>query len=162
MRDLLLTSLFQYVKDNHPDLFFELGDDSNILKWLSDKVSTVTPLVQQLKKKYKLESQILEVCMDTLTKALGPSRYNYICLLLEEEFEATHRQFVQVGILRFEAVNLVAYCRSVFDDLQFSEENEDNRFTRYAIIGTIKEYLHGNEGAETVSYGVQQPTQTRS
>jgi predicted AAA+ superfamily ATPase len=51
------------------------------------------------------------------------------------------------------------YCQSVFDDLNFSEENEDNRFLRYAITGVLKEYLD-NVKSENVSDELQQSTKT--
>ena len=54
---------------------------------------------------------------------------------------------------------MIAYCQSVFDDLNFSEENEENRFLRYAITGVIKEYLEEVRG-ENVKNGLQQSTKT--
>ena len=59
-----------------------------------------------------------------------------------------------------EAINMISYCDSVFNDLQFSEENEDNQFIRYAICGAISEYLDSNRVNENVSNELQQSAKT--
>ncbi len=79
--------------------------------------------------------------MDVLTQDLRPSKFNYISSIIEEEFETTFRQLQESGTLKFEVINLIQECQPVFDDLIFSEENEDNQFLRHCIAGTISEYL---------------------
>ena len=81
--------------------------------------------------------------------------FNYISSVLEEEFEMLYWEYREAGVLQFELINMLTYCQPVFDELKFSEENE-NRFLRYAIIGTVGDYLDNSE-RENVSYGLQQP-----
>lgn len=80
-------------------------------------------------------------------------KFNYIRTVLEEEFENVFWRLKQQNILQFEIINMTVFCEHVFDELNFSEANE-NRFLRYAIIGTVGDYL---SESENVSHGVQQP-----
>lgn len=159
MRKQLLGDFLKYVRANHPEILDDFDNDGLLMDWLNAKLELVMPTIQALKKKYRPEPQIVEVCMAELTTSLGPSRLNYIRHLLEEEFEVDHTRMAQAGILHFEAFNMLNRCRSTFDDLRFSAENEDNRFTRYAITGVLKEYLEEQRGSENVSDGVQQPAE---
>ncbi len=118
----------------------QLEEDGKVTEYLFNKVSTVNALLQQ-KDKGQPAYIIEDACMDVLTQDLRPSRFNYICNILEEEFETTYQQLQDSGILKFEVINLLNECGSVFDDLNFSAANEDNQFLRYAITGTLKEYL---------------------
>jgi hypothetical protein len=87
---------------------------------------------------------------------LRPSKYNYIRTILSEEFEERYILMLEAGLLQYELVNMVSYCLPVFEDLRFSEETVDNKFTRYAITGMINEYLESNSVDENVSNGLQQ------
>lgn len=80
---------------------------------------------------------------------------NYISSVLEEEFETLYWQYREAGVLQCELINMLIYCLPVFDELNFNAENE-NRFFRYAIIGSVCDYLDNSE-RENVSYGLQQP-----
>jgi len=84
---------------------------------------------------------IEEVCMEELTKDLRPSKYNYISNILEEDFEFAYQQFQKAGTLLYEVGNIIGQCESVFQTLEFTEENEDNRQLRYAVTGIIDKYL---------------------
>ena len=161
MQDILINKLHEYIRENNPDLLLQLEEDGKVTEYLSNKVSTVNALLNQLNKEqpaYIIE----EACMDVLTEDLRPSKYNYICIILEEEFGDTYQQLIDNGLLQFEAVNLVNYCQSVFEDLKFSEETQDNQFLRYAIIGVISEYQERNVTGEneTVNNELQQSTKT--
>jgi hypothetical protein len=158
MKNMLISKLYSYVGENNPDLLLMLDERGETLQYLSDKVSSVNGLVRQLQNARKPPHEIEEICMGELTADLRPSRYHYICNLLAEEFEDRYGLLTESGLLRTEAINLVNYCRSAFDDLRFSPDNEDNRFTRYAITGLIREYLEQQQSVnETVSNGLQQP-----
>jgi hypothetical protein len=98
--------------------------------------------------------------MAELTNNLRPSKYNYILSLLEEEFEGDYNKLLQSGLLQHEVINMINQCNSVFADLNFSEENEDNEFIRYAIIGELSDYFQSNREVEIVSNELQQPTET--
>ena len=70
-------------------------------------------------------------------------RYDYLQDVLEEDFEETHLTFHVSGILVYELLNLLAACAHLFDEFGFPE-NEDGRLLRYAVTGTIAEYLEGD------------------
>jgi len=160
MQQALITKLHEYIRENNPDLLFQLEEDGKVTEYLSDKISTVSALIKQTengKPAYIIE----DACMDVLTQDLRPSKFNYISKLLQEEFESTYNQLQESGTLKFEVINLIDQCQSVFDDLKFSSENEDNQFLRYAILGTISEYLEGvTSENENVKDGLQHSTKT--
>ena len=160
MQDLLFHKLNEYIRENNPDILFQLEEDRKVTEYLTDKISTVSVLIKQMdigQPAYIIE----DACMDVLTQDLRPSKYNYIINLLQEEFESTYNQLQESGTLKFEVINLINQCQSVFEDLNFSDENEDNQFLRYAILGTMSEYLEGvTSGNENVKDGLQQSTKT--
>ena len=157
MKRLLIEKLHNYISENNPDLLLQLQEDSKVTDYLINKIGTVDALLKQLDKSQP--AYIIEdACMDVLTQDLKPSRYNYISIILEEEFENHHLQLKESGTLQFETINLINYCQSTFEDLVFNEENESNRFLRYAIIGCISEYLESNKvSMKNVSDELQQP-----
>ncbi len=157
MQQALITKLHEYIRENNPDLLFQLEEDRKVTEYLSDKISTVSALIKQVdigESAYIIE----DACMDVLTHDLRPSKFNYISNLLQQEFESAYNQLQESGTLKFEVINLINQCQPVFADLNFSEENEDNQFLRYAIIGTISGYLISEN--ENVKDGVQQSTKT--
>jgi len=160
MKKVLINKLYEYISENNPDLLFHLEEDRKVAEYLTDKISTVSALIKQTDKgepAYIIE----DACMNLLTQDLRPSKFNYISNVLEEDFAGTYQQLQVSGTFKFEVINLINLCQSVFDDLNFSEETEDNQFIRYAIIVTIKEYFQAGAGEnETVIDGVQQPTKT--
>ena len=160
MKKILFNKLLEYIRENNPDLLFQLEEDRKLTDYLSDKISTVSALIRQMnigEPAYIIE----DTCMDILTQDLRPSKFNYISNVLEEDFADTHQLLQASGTLKFEVINMISLCQSVFEDLNFSEENEDNQFLRYAIIGTIKEYFLAVAGEnENVIDGVQQSTKT--
>lgn len=158
MQGILINNLYQYIKENNPDILLELEQAGNTTQYLNNKVSTVDSLIEQLGKEGKRLHIIEEMCMQFLTEDLKPSRYNYILHILESEFGQQYNQFIESGLL-FEINNIIKHCKPVFDDLNFSEENEDNRFLSLAIIGVVKEYL-SNVTSENVKNELQQPTET--
>ena len=140
MKEILNNKLHGYIRENNPDVLLQLEEDGKVTEYLSYKISSVESLLNQQDKGqpgYIVE----ETCMDIMTQDLRPSKYNYINNILEEEFESTYQQLKESGTLKFEVINLIHQCQSVFEDLNFSEENEDNQFTRYAIIGCVSEYF---------------------
>jgi hypothetical protein len=155
MQGTFINNLYQYIRANNPDILLELEETGSVTTYLSNKVNTVEPLYEQLSKEGKPTYIIEEMCMNFLTEDLKPSRYNYILTILESDFEIKYNEFSETGILIYEISNMVKYCQSVFDDLNFSEENEDNRFLRYAITGVINEYLN-TVTSENVSNELQQ------
>ena len=160
MQEILISKLHEYIRENNPDLLLQLEEDRKVTEYLTDKINTVSVLIKQIdigEPAYIIE----DACMDVLTQDLRPSKFNYISNLLQEEFESTYKQLQDSGTLKFEVINLINQCQSVFDDLNFSEENEDNRFLRYAITGVVIEYLNSvTSEIENVSNELQQSTET--
>jgi hypothetical protein len=142
MQGTFINILYRYIRANNPDILLELEEARNVTNYLSNKVNTVVPLYELLSKEGKPTYIIEELCMNFLTEDLRPSRYNYVLNILESDFEIRYNHLIETGLLIYEVSNMIKYCQSVFDDLNFSEENEDNRFLRYAITGVINEYLN--------------------
>lgn len=159
MKELLIGKLLEYIRDNNPDILFALEAEDKLRLWLYSKAESVESLWQQMQTDKQPAYSIEEACLNELTRELRPSRYNYIINLLEQEFEQEYKLLQQSGLLQHEAVNMISYCDSVFNDLKFSEENEDNRFIRYAICGAISEYLDSNRVNENLPVGRQVWTQ---
>jgi hypothetical protein len=62
--------------------------------------------------------------------------YDYVRLILEEEFLTAYLRFINHGILHYELTNILELCRPLLTGL-----NEDDRFLRYEVTGTIADYL---------------------
>ncbi|HEY5461662.1 MAG TPA: DUF1896 family protein [Hanamia sp.] len=152
MQEILIHKLHQYIRENNPDLLLQLEEDKKVTEFLSNKISAVEGLLNQSDKEqpaYIIE----EACMDILTQDLRPSKFNYICTILEEVFEASYQQLHESGMLQFEVINLINHCQPVFDTIGFTEENEDNWELRYTITGAISEYLESKSENENLPVG---------
>ncbi len=145
MQDILINKLHNYIRGNNPDLLIALEESGDVTQNLTDKVNTVSDLSQQLQKEKKPDYIIEEICMEALTRDLRPSKYNYIISILEEEFETDYRLLHKSGTITYEVINMIAYCKPVFEATGFTEENEHNRQLRYAITGTISAYIERNK-----------------
>ena len=62
--------------------------------------------------------------------------YDYVRLVLEEEFFGTYLSFLNQGILHYELTNILELCAPLMEGL-----DEDDRFLKYEITGTIADYL---------------------
>lgn len=142
MQDILTDQLYKYLEQNNPDILIALEDESAVSKYLSDKVSTIDSLVAQSQSEGNPAYIVEETCIEILTGDLRPSKFIYICAVLEEDFETTYHQLQQSGTLSFEAINMISECKPVFDEIGFTEENENSRQLRYIIMATISEYLN--------------------
>ena len=141
MQTFLIDKLRSYLVENSPDVLLGLQQELSVTRYLEDKVFMVMPMVEQLLAEGKPQYIIEELCLNELTKDLRPSRFLYIRGILEDEFLQTYERFRELGVLTYETVNLIEACQAVFEHLGFTEENEDDRNLRYAITGTIGEYL---------------------
>jgi len=140
MKEILIKKLHEYIRENNPDLLLQLEEDRKVTEYLSNKISIVDALLNQQDKEQSAYI-IEEVCMDILTEDLRPSKFNYICAILEEEFYTTYQQLHKSGTFQFEVTNLIKYCQPFFDALGFTDENEDDRNLKHVVIGRISEYL---------------------
>ena len=141
MEALLKEKLWLYIVENNPEVILRLQDSTSVLHYLDEMIAGIWPMVSQLIADGRPGYIVEELCMDSLTQGLRPSRYLYIRNLVEEEFEATYGLFREAGILTYETVNLISFCEGVFEAFGFSLENEDDAMLRAAIIGEISNYL---------------------
>lgn len=141
MHQQLKEKLWAYIVQNNPDLMHQLQDEYRVVKYLEEKVSSVMPKAMSYLEKNIPGYAIVELCMEDLTKDLKPSRYNYIVSILSEKFAEKYGQLRENGLLAYEAVNLVEYCKDVFDELRFSEDNKDRNMVQYPITSKIREYF---------------------
>ncbi|MBB6107837.1 hypothetical protein HDF23_000567 [Mucilaginibacter lappiensis] len=68
-----------------------------------------------------------------MTDSIG---YDYVKLVLEEEFLRAYLRFSNHGILHYELTNILELCAPLIKGL-----DEDDRFLKYEVIGTIADYL---------------------
>ena len=141
MQDILISKLRNHIADNHPGLLAELEQEGKLTGWLTEKVSETAMLLSELQANGKPAYIIHESCMNELIKSLGPSKYNYLCSVLQADFEMDYDEWLESGILTYEVINLTRSCDPVFEKLGFDENSEADRFLRYAVTGTIQEYL---------------------
>jgi hypothetical protein len=142
MENILKEKLGSYIVANNPDLLTQLQAGYSVTKYLEDKMATVRPLMENLLAADEPLYLIEERCLEEMTAELRPSKFNYIKLVLEEEFRAEFNSMVAAGVLNYEVINLIGACKGVFETFEFSEANEDDRFLRYAIIAEIHNYLN--------------------
>ncbi|MFC0513156.1 hypothetical protein ACFFGT_03055 [Mucilaginibacter angelicae] len=62
--------------------------------------------------------------------------YDYLRLVLEEEFPAAYLRFISHGVLHYELTNIQEICAPLLTGL-----DEDDSFLRYEVTGTIANYL---------------------
>lgn len=141
MRTILTEKLRSYIVENNPDVLVSLQNSLSVSAYLEDKVALVMPLADQLLSESKPQYIIEELCLNELTGDLRPSKFLYIKAILEEDFLQTYSRFREMGVLTYEVINLIEACKGVFEAIGFTEENEDDRALRYAVMGTIQEYL---------------------
>lgn len=138
--------LYDYMVRNNLDLVISLQEESKVSTYLRERLASIEPQVKQWWEDGTPAYIVEERCLEELTKTLRPSKFNYIRSILEEEFEEECARLQESGVLTYEIMNLIESCSSVFEELGFSEANEDDRYLRYAVTGQIKEYLGGPAG----------------
>lgn len=161
MKEMLLYKLYEYIRENNPDKLIQLQEAGQLTAWLQEKITGIEPMLVGLNSQQEPAYIIEATCMQELTRELRPSRFLYVSATFESEFENHFYRLQANGLLTYELLNLLPHCNPVFDQFNFSEESEDNRFLHYAIIGTIREWLDQRE-RETVSYGIQHRQAIRS
>jgi len=129
MQQQLIKKLNDHIRDNHPDLLLKLLEENRLEEYLQENTSAVRHLS-------------FDDASDAMLIALGPSRYNYLHAILEQEFPETFSKFYQKEVLTTELINMVNVCEPVFEEMKFKEEDENNQYLRYAIMGAIHEYLN--------------------
>jgi hypothetical protein len=161
MHDNLIITLYRYIQKNNPELLADIESNGTATAYLTSKMQSIKNLIAELQQKRVPDYELEEICITQLTADLRPSKYNYILQLMEEDFQHEYNKLLSDGLLQTEAINMVNECRPVFEDLNFSEENESNRFIRYAIIGMIKDYFECKSENEIVSNELPRPAKTK-
>ena len=136
-----MVKLRAYIAEHNPEVLLKLQDSRSVTGYLEDKVALVMPTVKQLQEEGTPRYIIVEQCFSELTADLRPSKSDYIKTVLEEDFPDDYNRMAEAGVLTYEVVNLIEACKGVFEGHGFTEENEDNRFLRYAVIAEIHDYL---------------------
>jgi len=141
MQMILMEKLRGYIHQNNPDLMLELQREFRLTAYLEEQVTGIQGLLAQLTLENKPVYIIEELCLNAMTAALRPSKFNRIISILETEFENDSQRMKSSGILTYEAMNLIAVCAPVFETFGFTESNENDNFLYYALTGSIQEYL---------------------
>ncbi len=142
MFQTLKEKLQAFIIVHHPDLMDRMEETQSLQTYMDDLVSQVMPKVLDWLSEEKPTYMIEELALKDLFHRLGPSRYDYILDILEKEFAPDYHKFFDIGVLRYEALNIITYCSEVFEAFSFSEETQDDRFLGYAIIAKVHEYLN--------------------
>ena len=145
MQEILARKLRAFIGINNPDVLVKLQTESKVTDYLKEKVASIDPLLTHLLARDTEPYFIEEYCMHLMTADLRPSRFNYIASVFEEEFEPVYRQFRFAGILRYEIINMVEACKTVFDTVGFNEANVESRLLRYATTGALHDYLENKK-----------------
>lgn len=145
MQELLTIKLQQYLALHYPDMLLRLEEEGLAVVFVQEKVGRNAGEMELM---LAGETPLYEVevyCMDVLMGSLPPSKYDYICNILEEDFMEAYNSFERTGILLYEVINIISEA-ALADDF-----DEEDRMLRYAVTGVIGNYLHH---PQTAGHGV--------
>jgi len=145
MQELLTIKLRHYLTAHYPDRLLALEAEGKEEAYIREQVESLSGEMEALLAGDTPAYMVEIHCMDVLINSLGPSKYDYVCDILEEEFVEDHARLERCGILLFEAVNIIGAC-GLQDDF-----DEEDKFLRYEVIGAIDGYLHH---PQTAGHGV--------
>lgn len=137
----LKEQLWAHIIVHNPDLSEVLDQDYGILNYLEDKVGAVLPLAEQMLAEGRPEHAAIELCMGILTEDLRPSRYEYILLVLTEDFSGDYARFKAEATVRYHALQMTGVCKDIFDNLDFKEENMHSNLVYQSILIGMEGYL---------------------
>lgn len=144
MQEILIRKLEEHIRINNPDLLLHLQMEKADVDYLREKVQHVEPLLTELLAADIPLYIIEDSCMDVLTLDLRPSKFNYLLLLLRENFSTHYERFGMSGILLLELANLVVFCQPLLDALGFNEENETDKNLDNTVIQAMQDYIQNN------------------
>ena len=146
MQELLTIKLHDYLAVHHPDLLLALAEEQKAEVYIKEKVEALSDELNTMlagdTPAYRVEIH----CMDILIQSFGPSKYDYIYNLLEEEFEERFTVLESQGILLYEIINIIQSCGTLLDTF-----DDEDKLLHYQITGIIAEYF---ANTETVGHGV--------
>lgn len=141
MEALLKIKLHAYLIENNPDLLVHLQEENKVTAYFEEKVKSVQPLLTRIISESEPPYMAEERCLHEMTADLRPSKYNYIRMILEEEFGSDFSSRDENSIIVYEIINIIGICNPLFEEYQFSEDNHDSRDLYYLVTGAINEYL---------------------
>lgn len=141
MEHHLKQQLWAYIIVCYPEVMADLKSDNSISTYLEEQVSKTAPLVARLVSEGKPLYVIEELCLTQMTAPLGPSRFNYIWNMLDNEFPEQYKLLKENGTRGHISLQLMAYCKADFDRLGFNMENAYDDDVYYEISGRIRQYL---------------------
>jgi hypothetical protein len=141
MKEKLLKRFRETLQENYPDLLLSLLEENRLEDYLHEQINAIEELIKELTAAHSSVSLIEDLCLHELTRTLRPSRFNYLHDLLQEEFADDFERLRERETLTPELINMISVCEPVFDELKFSEENEDDMYIRYALTVAMHEYL---------------------
>jgi hypothetical protein len=141
MREKLAGALRAHVRAHHPDLLLRLEEEKGLREYMEDSLDAVEILAGELLAGDRAPCLIEECCLDQLHAQLGPSKFELIRQLAEEQFPQQYRAFQRVGILVHELANLVEICQPLFEIIGLSPDGEDDGYLREALTAAMRGYF---------------------
>lgn len=137
MQELLTIKLHNYLAAHHPDRLLALQEEQKLEVYMQEKAAAISDVLDTMLAG-DTPAYVVEIhCMDILIDSLGPSKYDYICDLLEDEFAQQYAAFERMGILLYEVLNIIQYSGGLLYGF-----DEDDGLLRYEVTGAIAEYLN--------------------
>lgn len=138
MQEILLPKFHQYLQAHYPERVLALQETQGLMSYLTTTVQSVELLAEELVHRNVPPGEIEHQCWALLLETLPPSRFDYLSEIVESEFAEQYARLEQQGMLTMELVNLITFCDPVFEGLG---PDEEDRYLRYAIMGTVHEYF---------------------
>jgi hypothetical protein len=136
MSDKLQGLLLGYIRENNPDLLFQLEQDDALHAWVCDKIQEVELVLDNAKPIQVSDSAF----MDIFKADLHPSRFRYVRDLFETEFTDQYERMREAGTLHYELVNMVSACHGLFAEMPLVEDMPNAQLD-HAVAGVIHDYL---------------------
>lgn len=151
MEQNLKEKLWDYIIRNDPDLMFRLQEEYKVGDYLDEKVKEVLILAEEMSADSVPTEITEEVCLTILTEDLKPCRFNYVSELLREKFEIVFSAYTSNDTLTFEVLQIMEYCRNIFEETGFSKETEQSPALKNAIVEQISSYLNKVDGKQNTN-----------
>ncbi len=142
MREQLKKKLFEYIAGYNPELLLKFEGQLTVTTYVDYKVTSVMDQVKQWLSVGVPGYEAEEMALAAMIAELRPSKFIYLKNVLEEDFSREAEAYLEAGVLTSELVNLIEHCQETFTTFGFSEENQNDRKLRYAIIADIADYIN--------------------
>lgn len=136
MQELLIIKLRHYLTAHYPDRLLALEAEGKEEAYIREQVESLSGEIDAMLAGDTPAYMVEINCMDVLIQSLGPSKYDYVCDILEEEFNDDYLKLDACGVLLYEVVNMIDAC-GLADDF-----DDEDKLLHYEIIGAIDTYLH--------------------